>query len=142
MILITIALTLIMTAIAAIHAYWAAGGLWPGKTEHELVNTVIGIPRLTRMPPAWLTALAATVFAGVAAWPLLLAPIAARITTSGLTMAATLLLAVVFLGRGVTGYLPAWRHRHSAQPFATYDRLYYSPLCVVLGVGFVALAVN
>ena len=29
---------------------------------------------------------------------------------------------------------------NSAEPFATYDRRFYSPLCIVLGVGFVALA--
>jgi Protein of unknown function (DUF3995) len=140
MTVVALLLTAVIAAIAVIHAYWAAGGLWPGNTEQELANTVVGIPRLTRMPPSWLTAFAAVVFAGLAAWPFVLAPIAVRIITPALPIAATLAVAAVFLGRGVTGYLPAWRRRHSAQPFATYDRLFYSPLCLVLGAGFAALA--
>ena len=137
---IALPLTIALAAIAAIHAYWAAGGLWPGRTERELVDTVVGDPRLSRMPPAWLTAFVAALLAGLAAWPLLLAPIAAHLISPSLTMVATLLAAMVFLGRGAAGYVLAVRRMNSAEPFATYDRRFYSPLCIVLGVGFVALA--
>ena len=139
MTVVALLLTVVIAAIAAVHAYWAAGGLWPCNTEHELVNTVVGIPRLTHMPPPLLTTFAAVVFAGLAAWPLVLAPIFTRVVTPALTTVVTLVVAAVFLGRGVTGYIPAWQRRHSALPFATYDRLFYSPLCFVLGAGFVAL---
>jgi hypothetical protein len=48
-------------------------------------------------------------------------------------------LAIVFLGRGLAGYTPGWRARHSGEPFATLDRKTYSPLCLWVGVGFVLL---
>jgi hypothetical protein len=139
---VAVLLTVAPAAVAAIHAYWAAGGLWPGKTERELVDTVIGIPRCTRMPSPWASASVAVMLAGVAAWPLALAPVAARVVGPALSTAATLVVAAVFLGRGAVGYVPRWGQRHSAQPFATYDRLFYSPLCLALGAGFIALAVG
>ncbi len=57
----------------------------------------------------------------------------------GLATLAGVALAFVFLGRGVAGYAPPWRARHSAEPFAIWDRLVYSPLCLALGAGFVLL---
>ena len=47
--------------------------------------------------------------------------------------------ALVFAGRGVAGYVPAWRARHPREPFASLDRHYYSPLCLLLAAGFVVL---
>jgi hypothetical protein len=35
--------------------------------------------------------------------------------------------------------MPAWRRRHSAEPFATLDRRIYAPLCFVLGAGFITI---
>ncbi len=36
----------------------------------------------------------------------------------------------------------AMAQRHSAEPFASYNRKYYSPLCLALGAGFLILALN
>ena len=137
---IAIALTVIVAAIAAIHAYWAAGGLWPGITPADLSNIVVGNPRTRGMPAPRLTAFVAAVIAGAAAWPLLLSPLVSRYIAPELAALGTWALAAVFLLRGVAGFTPWMARRHSAEPFAGYNRKYYSPLCLVLGVGFLILA--
>lgn len=142
MMIVGVLLTAILAAIAAVHVYWAAGGLWPGRTERELIDTVVGDPRLAHMPPAWLTALVAFLLAGLALWPLILAPLAVRIVGLETTRWATLAAATVFLLRGVGGYLAGWAVPHSSEPFATYDRWYYSPLCILLGLGYIGLTVG
>jgi len=88
------------------------------------------------------TALVAAIIAGVAAWPLLLAPLVGRHLAPELAMAGGLALAAVFLLRGVAGFTPWMARRHSAEPFATYNRRYYSPLCLALGAGFLSIAFN
>ena len=49
---------------------------------------------------------------------------------------------LVFAGRGIAGYVPVWRARFPREPFATYDRRYYSPLCLILAAAFAALLFN
>ncbi len=53
--LISTILFVVLMAIAALHAYWGVGGLWPAASERELIDTVIGSPGFVRMPPAWMT---------------------------------------------------------------------------------------
>ena len=50
-----------------------------------------------------------------------------------------LVTGAIFFIRGSAGYSPRWRGRFSAQPFRTLDHYVYSPLCLALGVGFIAL---
>ncbi|WP_088348029.1 MULTISPECIES: DUF3995 domain-containing protein [Rhodomicrobium] len=133
-------LTVILAAIAALHAYWALGGLWPGRDQTELARTVVGNVGVTHMPPASLTAIVAALIAAVAAWPLLIAPLLRLVLPHVVIAAATILIGAVFMLRGLLGYSEAMRRRHAAEPFATYNRLYYSPLCLALGGGFLILA--
>ena len=37
---------------------------------------------------------------------------------------------------------PFWRRLTPEQPFADRDRLYYSPFCVLIGAGFLALSLQ
>jgi hypothetical protein len=137
---IALLLTLIVGAIALLHFYWAAGGLWPGRTPKELAYIVVGNPRIAGMPPPWLSALVATLIAGAAAWPLLLAPVVSHHLAPSLAAAGSFGLAALFLLRGAAGYTAAMAKRHSAEPFASYNRKFYSPLCLVLGVGYLIFA--
>ena len=41
--------------------------------------------------------------------------------------------------RGAAGYGPRWRARFKSEPFRTRDFYIYSPLCLALGVAFIAL---
>ena len=139
---IALALTIIVAAIAALHAYWGAGGLWPGTSSADLSNIVVGRPRAGNMPAPRLTALVAAMIAGAAAWPLLLSPLVSRYIAAELASAGSFALAAVFLLRGIAGFTPWMARRHSAEPFASYNRKYYSPLCLALGAGFFTLALN
>jgi hypothetical protein len=135
-------LTAVMAAIAALHGYWTVGGLWPGRSRAELAAIVVGRPRMTNMPPFAMSAAVTVLLAGIAAWPFLIGPFVARHFAPQLALAGNLVLAAVFLLRGLAGYTTAMARRHSAEPFAHYNRTLYSPLCLGLGAGFLALALN
>ena len=145
--LIAKAVSAVLGTLAALHLYWAAGGLWPGGSTSKLIDAVIGDPRLDRMPPAWLSALVGLALAAAAILPLSVAPVfpngalSLYFSTVPLlgAMAATLFVALVFLARGIAGYLPFWRRLHPAQPFATLDVFLYSPLCLLLGLALIYL---
>jgi hypothetical protein len=53
-----------------------------------------------------------------------------------LATTAGAIVTLVFAGRGIAAYLPAWRRRFSQQPFAAMDRDWYAPLCLLLAVAF------
>ena len=47
-----VALSLVLVLLAAAHAWWAVGGIWPAASEPDLARAVIGDGRI-RMPPPW-----------------------------------------------------------------------------------------
>ncbi len=51
----------------------------------------------------------------------------------------SIVIGAIFFLRGTAGYSPRWRGRFKVQPFRTLDFYLYSPLCLALGVGFIAL---
>jgi hypothetical protein len=132
---------IVLTTIAAVHVAWGFGVRWPRKTEAELVTTVIGHKRDTMPPPfhCYLAALAIFIPGAIA---LLLAGLVQTALPPWLVLLAGAGAALVFAGRGVAGYVPAWRARHPRQPFASLDRQYYSPLCLMLAAGLVVLLAN
>jgi len=142
MMLIALFLTLTMAFVAGLHAYWARGGLWPAKSEQELTNMVVGDPRLTGMPPHSITMLVAGLLACIAAWPLILAPFLSMILPWGLLVAATFLLAAVFLARGIASYVAGVKRLNAVEPFRRLNRRYYGPFCILVGLGFLMLAFN
>ena len=127
-------LPLLMIAFA--HLLWALGFTWPIRNEALLVKAVVGTPGATKMPSRWLTLLFALLIlaAGIVALS-----IADHDSGGVLWTIVGALLALVFLGRGIAGYTPRWRTAHSAEPFASLDRKFYSPLCLWIGVGFATL---
>ena len=129
---------LLMVAFA--HFLWSVGRTWPIRNQNHtlLAQTVVGTPGITRMPNRLVTFVVSMVLlaAGIAALSL------ADHTSGGwwLTLLGAF-LAVVFIGRGILGYTPAWRARFPTEPFATLDRKNYSPLCFWIGAGFLILVV-
>lgn len=128
----------VLSATAALHAYWAFGGLWPATSEAELVRTVIGIER-DRMPSFAMTLLvAALIFAagafglvrGVLGWDSL---VFIRTPLGALT--------AIFLLRGAASYLPG-PLANAAEPFAQLNALYFSPLILLLGACFAYLTLS
>jgi hypothetical protein len=71
-----------------------------------------------------------------AVWPLCVLDSATETTNRQVSIA----IAAIFLARGIAGYTPTWRRRFYDEPFTTFDKRYYSPLCILLGLGFVAVA--
>ena len=139
--LIAFAIFFLLTAIAVIHVAWGTGVRWPRKTEAELVTTVIG-HRSDRMPSpsqCYIAALAIFIPGAIA---LMLAGLVQTALPPWLVALAGAGAAAVFAGRGIAGYVPAWRARHPREPFASLDRHYYSPLCLMLAAGLAALLTN
>ncbi len=126
-----------LLAIAIAHFVWSLGGSWPIKDKALLPAVVIGRPGVTKVPRlASLIVAVAVLAAGIVALAL------ADKAGGGLVL--TLLgvaLAVVFVGRGIAGYTKRWRAAFPVEPFATLDRKNYSPLCLLVGAGFVILVI-
>ena len=129
----------LLTSIAAVHAYWAFGGLWPAQSEQELVDTVVGAPDLKQMPSTFSTLLVAVL--------IFMSGIMARaVNYVRLGMLRSVLrigvgvLAIIFLARGAAGYaLPLIYDLAVSEPFATLNAVFYSPLILLIGCGFAFL---
>ena len=134
MILLAAILTLTLAPIAVLHAYWGFGGVWPGSDAADCARRVGGFRGVRAMPSP---AACFTVAAAIAIAALVPMFLVGRFGV--LSALAGLAVALVFLGRGVAGFTPAWRRHTPEQPFATLDVRYYSPLCLAIGIGFAAL---
>lgn len=139
------AMFVVLSVIAAIHVYWGLGGLWPADSTRELIDTVVGDTRMTRMPPAWLTlTVAALIFA--AGWIALeRARIVSRLPGWMVGLGVWVLFAIFAL-RGLSTYLFVTGLRTlpdtAAQAFVANDIRVYAPLCLLLAMGFLILALQ
>jgi len=142
MTLVAAALFIVLAALAALHVYWAVGGVWPGSDAASCARTVIGFRGVDRMPsPA--SAVAVAGLLGVAAvLAAMLAGAPVLLPAAWLAPAAGVAAALVFVARGLAGYTRAWRRLTPELPFARLDKLCYSPLCLAIGGGFVLLVLN
>ncbi|MGF6172431.1 DUF3995 domain-containing protein [Ensifer sp. 4252] len=131
------AICLVLSVIATVHAYWAWGGLWPGHDEASLAKTVVGASGLETMPPAGLTAMVAFLVFMAGLLPLILVSGSPSILPASLVWMGMALLAAIFLVRGALAFTAIFRRRHPQEPFATLDRYFYAPFCVVIGTGYV-----
>jgi hypothetical protein len=129
-----VALSLVLALLAVAHGWWAVGGIWPAASEPDLARAVIGNGR-SRMPPPWQCAVVAGVLAIVAAWPWVIV----TWPDESLVLIGSIVIGAVFFLRGTAGYSARWRARSKDEPFRTRDFYLYSPLCLALGVGFIAL---
>lgn len=132
----------VLSLVALLHFYWGVGGLWPARTEQKLVEAVIGTPGMQTMPaPPVTLAVAAGIFlAGL--WPLFWTglipfPLPDLILISGMVALTT-----IFLLRGAVTYLGVFGRQSSTEPFYTLNRLYFSPLILVLGLAFAYLLIT
>jgi hypothetical protein len=121
-------------AIAALHASWGLGSHWPEESEEAAARAFVGDGRRRMPKPAMCFAVALALFA-VALWPLY----AIGHLDDLLTVQGSFAIAGVFFARCIAGYSRKWRDHFTAEPFARRDRRYYSPLCLLLGVAYIAL---
>lgn len=132
----------VLSLIAAIHVYWAFGGLWPAQTVEELIYTVIGDPRFERMPPEWMTITVALALWAAGWIALERAGIVRFFPRRMMTLGCWVLIAVFAL-RGLSAFLVAAGIRTVSpaltEPFAKNDLWFYGPLCVLIALGFLSL---
>lgn len=138
--MIATAAACVLFVIAALHAYWGMGGVWPGVDEESCARTVTGFAGRDKMPGAVasfavVAALALAALVALARGGLIATPV-----PPVLVLLATLGAMAVFLGRGVAGFTPPWRRLTPEMPFARLDVILYSPLCLFLGAAFAILA--
>lgn len=123
-------------AVSLAHFLWSLGRTWPIRNEKLLAQTVVGFRDIERMPPrlASLAVAIATFAAGVLALAL------ADHESGGILLNLVgIVLAAIFLGRGIVGYTSWWRELTPEPNFRLNDRRVYSPLCIALGLGFLTL---
>jgi len=130
----------ILAVLSAMHVLWGLGIWWPVRDEARLARTVVGQAGDAGMPPgpacfAVASALgAAALLTGqIAGWHLLGFLPGWVVTIGGWIVVA------VFLFRGAITYTAPWHRLLPAEPFRTFDRLAYAPLCLGLGGGVAAL---
>ncbi|WP_374627107.1 DUF3995 domain-containing protein [Devosia sp.] len=125
----------LLLTVALAHFLWALGSPWPIRDPVLLARAVIGRPGVTRVPRLGALLVAILVLAaGIVALSV------ADHTAGGLGL--SLLgggVGMAFIARGIAGYTAWWRARFPEEPFATLDRRNYSPLCLLVGAGFLVL---
>lgn len=138
--LLAVIIAIPLAAIAALHAYWGIGGVWPGIDQRSCARAVAGFKGVDSMPsPAASFAVAALIVVVTLVVLALGGVFAAPFARQSLAGAA-FFVALVFLFRGVLGFTPFWRRFTPEMPFARLDTRYYSPLCLVIGAGLALLA--
>jgi hypothetical protein len=140
--MIDVLLAVVLAALAGVHVYWGLGGVWPGHDRVTLARTVAGFGGIEQPPPPVACFVVAAALVIAAVWPLLLTGrLVAELPSTLLTLGG-LALTLVFLGRGLAAYLPAWRRLTPELPFAQLDQRLYGPLCLTLGAGFALLTLR
>ena len=121
-------------AVAVVHVLWGLGSTWPEASAEALARSVVGDGRRRMPSPAACYGVAAAL-AVIAVWPFVLLGRAHEPWALAIAFA----VAGLFVVRGMAGYSPRWRERFRDEPFATRDRRYYSPYCLLMGVGYLAV---
>ena len=94
------------------------------------------------MPPSWMT----FTVAGLLVVAGLVALSASGVVNLGWSFVARMgagVIAFIFFARGVAGFWIEFVTKiERTEPFATFDQIFYSPLCLVIGVGFMVVAIK
>lgn len=136
-------LILVLVVLAVLHAWWGFGGLWPGRDERHLVGLVVGRTRSMQMPglvASLLVALALLTAAALVALRAKLISVDFGAPVDGLLRTGFWIAFAVFALRGVAGFIPPIFTYASGTPFETLNRRFYSPLCLLIAIGFVLTA--
>lgn len=132
----SILLALVLFVISAVHLIWAAGFAWPCTDRQALMRTVVGDPDLRAFPSAGLTLVAALAIAGAGLFALFAGGIFRLPQPRWLLTGGLAALTIIFLARGLSSYTIMRVWSRPCEPFATLDRRYYAPLCLIVGAGF------
>ncbi len=131
--LLAAAIALILLALSVLHAAWGFGSTWPEKDSKALARRVAGFRGVDRMPRPAACFFVAAALAFAALVTLTAVGILPTSYPHWLALTALSAVAAVFTLRGVLAYTPQWRERTPEQPFASLDRRFYGPLCLIIG---------
>lgn len=138
--ILALCLAVPLVAIASLHVYWGIGGIWPGTDRASCARAVVGFKGMEAMPaPASCLAVALVVIV-MALVALALGGWYAGPVGPGRLAGMAVFIGLVLIVRGLLGFTAPWRRLTPEQPFARLDRRFYSPLCLLLGAGFLVLA--
>jgi hypothetical protein len=132
-------LVILLVVLAALHAWWGVGGRWPGHDERSLVQLVVGRTRSMRMPgfiPSVLVAFALLAAAGLVALETKTISVDLGVPGERLVQTGFWIVCAVFTLRGLAGFIPSIFAYADGTPFAKLNRLFYSPLCLLIAAGF------
>ena len=133
-------LALVLVAAGLLYLLWAAGVTFPFASEQALARALIGRRGITRVPSRAAFVYLAVLLIAAALAAFLLGGYSQAVPQSKPFLAPVgLLLALVFLGRGVAGVLPAFERAAPEQPYLSLNRRIDSPLCFAAGLGFLFL---
>jgi hypothetical protein len=129
---------LILCALALLHLYWAAGGCWGAK---DAVPQREGKPLFKPGPMACILVAALLALAGAVVWSKAIAWSPPFLPRSWPTVGG-FGVALVFIVRSVGDFRwVGFFKRERSSRFARLDSCVYSPLCLLLGVGALLVAV-
>ncbi len=133
-------LALVLGCLGVLHFIWAAGFPFPFPNQQSLARSVVGRRGITRLPSRTSVALLGVLLVcGAGAAVIMGHYEAAFPALKFLLVPVGLLLSAIFLLRGIVGILPAFERAAPEQPYLTLNRRLYSPLCALIGMGFLAL---
>ena len=140
--IIAIIFFIVLLMIAILHLIWANGFYWPAKDEYSLVKMVVGEPSMRSMPSkklAFFIAIAIFIAAIFSLWGgnIITLPLPLWIREFGL-----FILAFAFGTRGLATFLIAKQLGERTEPYKTLDRIFYSPLCLIISIGYIIFLVN
>lgn len=136
-------LAAVLAILGLLHLLWAMGSHFPCANEQALARAVVGRRGITQMPSALSCAFVALCLFAASFWAAALGemfvlPVQERLAKWLLAMVG-LAAAIIFMGRGIVGILPAFERALPELPFLKLNRRIYSPLSFLIGVGFMLL---
>jgi hypothetical protein len=139
---IALFLSIVLLLIAGLHAFWGLRGVWPAQDERSLALMVVGTKDIERMPSSIACFVVAAILIGSAIWPFVIIEAIVPPWPRWLSLTGSIALCAVFLGRGGISFIPALRWLAPEEPFATLDRRFYGPLCMIIGLLFTILVMR
>ena len=142
---VSFCLIAVLVALAALHAYWGLGGRWPGRDERSLVELVVGRTRAMRMPGLAASMLVAAALFSAAVLVALRSGVISvdlGVSVERLAHIGFWIVFAVFALRGLAGFIPPIFAYAQGTPFASLNRVFYSPLCLLIAAGFAAIGLG
>lgn len=131
-------LATILLALAGLHLYWAAGGAWGSR---QAIPEVHGQPAFT--PSRLSTVAVALALTGAAAIALLRGYTLLSSFPGSAAHWASIALGLLFLLRAIGEFrMVGLFKRVRGTSFATWDTWLFSPLCLLMALGFFIIAAS